>query len=284
MKGKIVVITGAGSGINLEFAKLCHERYAQVIIGDVRLTPEAEEWIATTKSSAPKVIYQKTDVAKWDQLLDLLDVAEKEFGDVPDLYVAGAGVFEPDWSNFWEDPETDGYKSIDINVAHVIKFTRMGIRKLLSKDKKGVILVVGSIAGQTPNFTAPIYVATKHAVSGFVRSLTMLDEYTGIKVVCCAPGMVLTRLWTDRPDMKKNYTGIEEIALGPKDIAESMVVLAESAKYGGGTVLEVAKGQPWREVPAFNAPPPAGIGAKPEQSAADLRILDILEKERGVAL
>jgi len=284
LDGKIVVITGAGSGINLEFAKLAHQRNSQVVIGDVRLTPEAEEWIATTKGSASKVVYQQTDVAKWDQLQSLLDVSEKEFGDVPDLYVAGAGVFEPEWSNFWEDPETDGYKSIDINVAHAIKFTRMSIRKLLSKNKKGVILVVGSVAGQTPNFTGPLYVATKHAISGFVRSLAMLDEYMDIKVVCSAPGMVLTRLWTDRPDMTKNYKGIEQIALGPKDIAESMVALAESSKYEGGTVLEVAKGQPWREVPAYNAPPPAGVGTKPEQSAADVRILEILKKERGIAL
>jgi len=35
--------------INLEFAKICHEKSYQVIIGDVRLTPEADEWIATTK-------------------------------------------------------------------------------------------------------------------------------------------------------------------------------------------------------------------------------------------
>jgi short-subunit dehydrogenase len=64
----------------------------------------------------------------------------------------------------------------------------MSIRNLLSKNKKGVILVVGSVAGQTPNFTGPLYVASKHAVSGFVRSLALLDEYMDIKVVCSAPG------------------------------------------------------------------------------------------------
>lgn len=56
---------------------------------------------------------------------------------------------------------------------------------------------------------------------------------------------------------------IERIALGPKDIAESMIALAESGKYVGGTVLEVAKGQPWKEIPAYTV----GVGAKPEQTA-----------------
>ncbi|XTI89327.1 15-hydroxyprostaglandin dehydrogenase [Cenococcum geophilum] len=231
-----------GTGINLEFAKLCHERYCQVIIGDVRLTPEAEEWIATTKESTSK-----------DQLQDLINAAEKSFGNVPDL-----GGLE--WFNFWEDPGTDGYKSVDINVAHAIKFTRTSIRALLGKNRKGVILAVGSIARQTPDFTRPLCVATKHAISGFVRSLAFLDEYPGITVVCSAPAIVLTRLRTDCPEMK-NYSVIEHIALGPKDIAESMIALAGSGM----------------EVPAYNAPPPVGI-------AADQRILDILEKERGVAL
>lgn len=101
-------------------------------------------------------------------------------------------TFSKEWSNFWEDPETDGHKSIDINVAHVIKFARTSIRALLGKNRKGVILVVGSIARQTPDFTGPLCVATKHAISGFVRSLAFLDEYPGIKVVCSAPAYNLT--------------------------------------------------------------------------------------------
>ena len=52
------------TGINLNFAKLCYERNCQVIIGNVRLTPEAGEWIATTKESTSKALYQQTDVAK----------------------------------------------------------------------------------------------------------------------------------------------------------------------------------------------------------------------------
>jgi hypothetical protein len=52
------------TGINLEFAKLCQERNCQVIIGDVQLVPEADEWIAATKESTSKALYQQTDVAK----------------------------------------------------------------------------------------------------------------------------------------------------------------------------------------------------------------------------
>lgn len=77
---------------------------------------------------------------------------------------------------------------LDINVGHAIQFTRIGIRELLQAKKKGVIMIVGSIAGYAPNFTAPVYVASKHAVTGFTRSLADLDELADIKVVACAPG------------------------------------------------------------------------------------------------
>ena len=73
-------------------------------------------------------------------------------------------------------------------MSHPIKFTRIAIRQLLQKNKKGVILIVASIAGQAPNLTAPLYVATKHAVCGFTRSLEDLDEKLGIKVVASSPG------------------------------------------------------------------------------------------------
>jgi hypothetical protein len=47
------------------------------------------------KANPNTVVFQKTDVAKWAELKNLIKVSEVNFGDVPDVYVAGAGVFEP---------------------------------------------------------------------------------------------------------------------------------------------------------------------------------------------
>lgn len=85
----------------------------------------------------------------------------------------------------------DGYKTIDINTSGIIKATRIAIRALLSKSKKGVIVIIASLAGYTPNFTAPLYVASKFALTGFTRSLAELDALEGIKVVASAPGYIL---------------------------------------------------------------------------------------------
>jgi len=92
LNGKIAVVTGAGSGINLSFAQLAVQAGARVIVADLRRTEDCEKFLKGVGKSA---IFTKCDVAKRADLENLVLVSEKEFGDVPDVYIAGAGVFEP---------------------------------------------------------------------------------------------------------------------------------------------------------------------------------------------
>jgi len=80
-------------GIGLTFVKNILDRGAKVIIADLRLHSDASKVGIT--SATPNVYFQTCDVAKWDQLENLIKISENEFGDVPDIYVAAAGVFEP---------------------------------------------------------------------------------------------------------------------------------------------------------------------------------------------
>lgn len=121
LAGKIAVVTGGGSGaflavvatlppfqqleprvctlysyryvgISLAFVKFVakHEG-TRVIIADLRLNDEAAEFL----KEANNVVFAKCDVAVWPDLQHLIKVSDEEFGDVPDVYIAGAGVFEP---------------------------------------------------------------------------------------------------------------------------------------------------------------------------------------------
>lgn len=94
LKDKIAVVTGAGSGINLSFAKLAVEEGAKVIVADIKLTNDGEDFlkIAGAKGAA---IFVKCDVTKRADLENLVRASEEQFGDVPDVWIAGAGVFEP---------------------------------------------------------------------------------------------------------------------------------------------------------------------------------------------
>jgi hypothetical protein len=109
------------------------------------------------------------------------------------------------------------------------------------------------------NLNTPIYVACKHAMNGFIRSLGPLDPRLGIRVNGVAPGLIKTPLWTDHPE-KMTFVdeGKDEWAT-PEEVAEAMVRCLEEEGLAGGTVLEVGAKQT-RKVEQVNDPGPSGPG------------------------
>jgi NAD(P)-dependent dehydrogenase (short-subunit alcohol dehydrogenase family) len=273
---KIVVVTGGGSGIGLAFSILCHDHGARVIVGDLKLTNEGREFVDSVGDGS--VRFTKCNVADWSDLRGLIDFSIAAFGDVPDVYAPVAGIFEPSWSNFWEDTETESYATMRINTDHPIRFTRLAFRALLGANKKGVVCLVSSGAGYHGLYISALYCASKHAVVGLARSLGPADEQEGVKVVCMCPGMVRSPLWTDRQDEKASIFGYDaEKGTGPPDlmpevIAKSMVdmVVDESCK-GGAILSKRPDGEEWIEK-----------GGPQFYELKGNFVQDILRKERGL--
>ncbi len=94
LEGKIAVVTGAGSGINLAFAQVAEKQGAKIVIADIKLTDDAKVFLKNGEVKKT-VIFVTCDVTKRSDLEKLATESEKNFGDVPDVYIAGAGVFEP---------------------------------------------------------------------------------------------------------------------------------------------------------------------------------------------
>ena len=236
LSNKIVLITGGGSGIGLAFAQHCHQNGARVLIGDLQLNAEAQAYL----SSHPKteISFETCDVTSWKSLYNSISSSIKTFGDVPDVYAPIAGVFEPRWSNFWDDSEADAYKAVQINVNHPIKLTRLAMKALLSADKQGVVCLVASTAGVRGNYFAPLYASTKHAVVGFTKSMGQADPDQGVRVICVLPGTVKSALWEDRDDDVARATKYSERKLMPPGtIAEVMFRMVTEKEYSGGTCV-----------------------------------------------
>lgn len=216
LAGKIVVVTGGGSGdlhcpqaqrifsndlpgICLSFVKLALASQAKVLIADIKLLKEAEDLVRSPEA-AGRVAYATCDVCKWDQLDRLPAEVESTFGEgaVTDVWVAGAGVFEPNLSSFFMDNEDDCYRAMRINAEHPIKLTRIAMRSSLKANKPGVVLIVASGAGVIGFYGSPLYCATKHAVVGFTKSMAQADKDENIKIVSVCPGIVATPLWKGR--------------------------------------------------------------------------------------
>lgn len=247
VKGKILLITGGGSGIGFAFAKLFHSRGGRVVIGDLKLTSGAEDFLHATEVDSPgSVIFRTCDVTDWKSLHALISASVQEFGEVPDVYCPCAGIFEPPWSNFWDDAEEEGYATFKINTEHPTKLTRLAIRALLGADKKGVVVNVASAAGLVGSWGCALYCASKHALVGLCKSLGHTDGAEGVKVVCICPLIVATPLWEDREDDRATDYGYGEEGtprITPDEVADAMLRLVEEGKYAGGTVLQKTRSE-----------------------------------------
>lgn len=162
------------------------------------------------------------------------------------------------------------YALFDINVTHPIRTTQLAISRWLNPiegSKVGKVSVsnpkrvvhISSIAGQTYGIGAPMYHAAKHAISGFIRSLTQLDEI-GIRVNGVAPGVIKTPLWVEHPEKLKFIDESKDAWVEPEEVAEAMLRCCEDDEVVGGYIMEVLK-QKTRPVTAFNDPGPSGPGA-----------------------
>ncbi|GKZ21766.1 hypothetical protein AbraIFM66951_008770 [Aspergillus brasiliensis] len=281
---KIVLVTGGGSGIGLQLCRQAAAHGARIIIADLRLIPEAQQFV----DSSDAVIFQRCDVRNWADLEALIQLSQDKWNDVPDVYVASAAIFEPPWSSFWEDTESTDYACIDINVNHPIKLTRLAIRALLGKDKKGVVCLVSSIAGISASIRSPLYCAAKHAIWGFVKSMAPLDQLEGVKVTSICPGIVPTPLWDTVPGIRKqlSYDKVKHVPV--EEVAEYMLELIQQSKYPGGSVVEITSSGPngRRVIPPWNVSPPAVYAGADKEVLANFiePVRAALKKERKAKL
>ncbi|KAJ5664776.1 uncharacterized protein N7477_007224 [Penicillium maclennaniae] len=267
-QGKTAVITGAGSGIGLGFAKALYENGCSILIADLALHASAKEWLQSISSrSSPKVLFRKTDVTDWAQIESAFDAFEKEFNGAPDIIVPGAGVYEPSSNSFWADLDSASYKVFDVNVNHPIKMTRIAIRRLRRAQKPGVVIPISSIVAQIPSAVNPLYSVSKAALSQFVRCMAPLDGLAGIRVVAVAPGVVDTPLFRDSPKAQAHIDLENDFTLPPDEIVKAMMSLVTTSTYPSGTVLEVGDIGGWREVGLLNDPGPQGRSTLPRAKA-----------------
>ncbi|KAK0263431.1 hypothetical protein B0A54_00788 [Friedmanniomyces endolithicus] len=284
LKDKIAVVTGGGSGINLAFVKLAFDTGAKVLIADLKLTPEAGDLI---KASKTHIAFTTCDVSNWSNLKALPSEVTKAFGPAAtaDVWIAGAGVFEPQWSSFLSDSEEDHYKQMAINAEHPMKLTRIAMRSSLGTDKPGVVLIVASGAGITGNYGCPVYCASKHAVVGFTKSLAQADEDEDFKVVCILPGMVSTPLWTGEQAkaVHAQYSFTDDVCITPEEVAEAMMEMVQEGKYKDGSLMEVAKGRLRHELESHQSIVVTGPAEKKFADQCYEPIRKVFRSERGAA-
>jgi len=229
LDGKVVVITGAGSGIGREAALLFSEEGASVCVADV-----SAEQGEQTAAECRDAFFQRVDVAAGDSVAAMYAAANGRYGGIDVLY-NNAGISPNDDASILETEEDAWQRVQDVNLKGVYLCCRHGIPHLLARGGGSVINVASQIS----------YSASKGGVLSMSRELAVQFARQGVRVNALCPGPVETPLllgiFGDDPaayERRRVHLPMGRLAK-PREIAQGALFLAsdDSSYVSGATFL-----------------------------------------------
>ncbi|MDL9998195.1 3-hydroxybutyrate dehydrogenase [Variovorax sp. J22P240] len=210
LKGKTALVTGSTSGIGLGIAKALAQQGANVVLngfGDV------EGAKAEISALDVQVDYHGADMSKPAQIEDLMKFAATRFGHV-DVLVNNAGIQHV--SNVEDFPIERWDAVIAINLSSAFHTTRLAI-PAMREANWGRIINIASAHGLVASAQKSAYVAAKHGIVGFTKSVALETATTGITSNAICPGWVLTPLVQKQINDRSEREGIS-LAQAQKDL------------------------------------------------------------------
>jgi NAD(P)-dependent dehydrogenase (short-subunit alcohol dehydrogenase family) len=187
--GKVVFVTGAGSGIGRATAGLFADEGAKVYAVDID-RDGLSTTLAGIREAGGRADGQPCDVADMDAVQAAVDAAVKAFGGLDVLCnVAGIGGFK----RFEELSLDDWNRTFGVNVTGMFHTVRAALPHLLA-DPVGCVVNVGSTSSLRGTAYASQYAASKAAVLNFTRSLALEFATRDLRFNCVCPGGVKTPL------------------------------------------------------------------------------------------
>ncbi|WP_439681126.1 SDR family NAD(P)-dependent oxidoreductase [Embleya sp. MST-111070] len=247
LAGKVVVVTGASSGIGRAIAVGAAGHGAKaVIVADLDETPRegGGPTVAEIEALGVPARFATTDVTRRDQVDALLDAAD-EFGGV-DVMVCNAGItLHSDGADVSED---DFHRLLAVNLDGVLFGAQAAARQLRAAGKPGSIVLMGSMGGIVGAGFTVAYSTSKGGVVLMAKALADALGPDGIRVNAVCPGTIDTFLLRNTPDVgaaAEGYTRRTPLRrLGrPEEIADAVAYLgSDLSTYVTGTALVVDGG------------------------------------------
>ena len=244
MKNKVVLITGALTGIGRAAAVIFAQEGAQVVVSG-RRDKEGLELVAELQTLGADAIFVRTDVRKDEEVRDLVDQTVKRFGRL-DIAVNNAGT-EGLGGLVTEQTEESYAATFDTNVLGVLLSMKHELRAMLPQGS-GSIVNVSSAYGSVGAAGASVYVASKHAVEGMTKSAALEVAGTGVRVNVVAPGTTDTGMLTRFTDTDENKAALVSTVpfkrlATPQEIAHVIAFVASTnASYMTGASIPVDGG------------------------------------------
>jgi NADP-dependent 3-hydroxy acid dehydrogenase YdfG len=218
IEGKVVVITGASSGIGEATARLLAERGARIVMG-ARRTEKLESIAEAITREGGQARVRTLDVTKREDMDSFVEFAAREFGRV-DVIVNNAGVMP--LSPLEETKVSEWDRMIDVNIRGVLHGIAAGLPRMRAQGS-GQFINMASIGAHTVSPTAAVYCATKFAVRAISEGLR--QEVGGdIRVTVVSPGVTKSELAESISDAsaREVMRGYRQISISPYAIARAV--------------------------------------------------------------
>lgn len=189
IEGKVVVITGASSGLGEATARHLSEQGASVVLG-ARRTDRIEALAGEIEENGGEALAVTTDVTDRDQVQALVDAAARQFGRI-DVLINNAGIMPLSPLEMLRVDEWD--RAIDVNIKGVLYGIAAAL-PYMKEQKSGHVINVSSVAGHTISPGGAVYSATKYSVRVISEALRQEVKPYNIRSTVISPGSVDTEL------------------------------------------------------------------------------------------
>jgi NADP-dependent 3-hydroxy acid dehydrogenase YdfG len=213
--GKIVVITGASSGLGEATARLLSAQGASVVLG-ARRVDRLQSLADELNGNGGKALAVTTDVTDYDQVKSLVDAAVQTYGRI-DVMINNAGLMPRAPLERLKIDEWN--RTIDVNIKGVL-YGIAAVLPYMQAQKAGHIINVSSVAGHKVGPENAVYAASKHAVRVISEGLRQEVKPHNIRTTVISPGAVATEL--------PNSISDPDIAEGIQKFYDEIAIPADS--------------------------------------------------------
>jgi ribitol 2-dehydrogenase len=217
IRGKVMIITGASSGIGRAAARLFAFEGARLAL----VARSVDKLTALSNELGGEPLVVPADMSKAADVESMAAQIERRFGRV-DILFANAGSYISGDVAKGDPDEWD--RIIAVNVNGVFRAVRAILPGMIAR-RSGDIVVTSSISGHQALHWEPVYSATKHAVQAFVHGVRRQVAPHNVRVGALAPGTVLNELWglTDPAAIELRVAA--HSGLRSEDVAEALLFM-----------------------------------------------------------
>ncbi len=236
LKSKIVLITGAASGIGRATAQRFYAEGSRLILVD-RPTLEQSE---LTAEFSERMTYISGDITSPDTMRE---ISSSIAGGI-DVVINNAGITRD--AQMVKMSDDDWQQVLDVNLTAVFKISRLAVKQMIEQGRGGVILTTASVVAHYGNFGQTNYAATKAGVIAMAKSLAREVGKFDIRVNAVAPGFIGTPMVQKMPEkiltMMAEKAALKRIGEASEIAAAFAFLASDEARFITGTCLNVDGG------------------------------------------